>query len=316
MQIVICMKLRRIISIILAFISVSSWSNGSDEDTTMMVNNNHSIIHCPTGDELNVPMGTELKLSGFKIGKLQIVKVPDHLSLSQTCVYGILKQQLNKSKKKLKMSLTEKKKLKKIVRIAEKMNYAKNCTKNFIDSDGLGPLGKVVKSELSSGRYAELLKNSKAFKDICPGFSKMKKEDRKNLWVLVLMSMSHYESSCRPQVEAQGPNGTAKGLFQLHEGAENRYSHWDTNLLCRKGDAKNPRESIQCALSMLNGQVEKFDSIFFNKSYWDVLRNVDKPTTHAFKIKAAIKMFSGCESRILASNDSISLNQKVKIKKM
>lgn len=307
------MNFKKISTIFIFLLSVSSWSNGSDEGTRMVVNNSQSIIHCPTGDELSVPKGTELELSGFKIGKMQIVKVPQSLSLSNVCAYGILKMNSKNPKKKLKMSAIEKKKLKKIVGIAEKMKYAKSCKESFIGSDGLGPLGKVVKSELASGKYNELLQNSKAFRDICPGFSKMKKEDRKNLWVFLLMSMSHYESSCRTQVEAQGPNGTAKGLFQLHDGAENKYSHWDTNQLCRKGDSKNPKESIQCTLSMLNGQVEKFDSIFFNKSYWDVLRNVDKPATQASKIKSAIKMFAGCESRVIASNSSLN---KEKTKKL
>lgn len=259
-------------------------------------------VICPSGVVLKVPIGTELEVSERKFGNKAIVKVPK--KLSKKCDYGILKYAHNKKagvnpkvkKKNAKASV-------KYSVVADKMNYADNCTDEFIGADGVGDWGKYVKKELSSKSYKGMLKNSKTFKNVCPGYASMKLEEKKNLWVFVLMSMSHYESSCRPQIEAQGPNGIAKGLFQLHENAENKYSHWDLNRVCKKGGSKNPKESVQCTLSMLNGQIEKYDALFFEKSYWDVLRNVKDPVTHASKIKNAISMLKGCEVRTVASKE-------------
>lgn len=311
--------MRKILTIItlINLVIILSWASSESNPQFLKVKNKYGIIHCPTGEDLKVPVGTKLEVSGFKIGKLQIVKVPSNLSLTHACSYGIFKYVVkNKkgNKKGTKFSAKERKKLKKIVKIAEKMKYASSCKEKFISEDGLGPLGKYVKAELSSKKYKELLRNNKPFKEFCPGYTKMTKEEKKNVWVFVLMSMSHYESSCRPQVEAQGPNGIAKGLFQLHKGAENKYSHWDTNKVCRRGDAKDPKESLQCTLSMLNGQIDRFDSIFFNNSYWDVLRNSNKPATHASKIKSAIQMLSGCDGGRLIASNKIMRSKKLKKK--
>ena len=214
--------------------------------------------------------------------------------------------------KKIKKSklVTERINSKSYAQVAKKMNYASKCKEEFVNKDGIGDWGRFVKEELSTGQYAELLKNNKPFRNICPGFRVMNTEDKKNLWVFILMSMSHYESSCRAQAEAQGPNGIAKGLLQLHQGAENKYAHWDRERICKKGDSKHPKESLQCTLSMLSGQVERFNSIFFEKSYWDVLRNVKDPTTHASKIRAAIQMIPGCAARSVASDNSSKHGKK------
>jgi hypothetical protein len=259
-------------------------------------------VICPSGTIINLPIGIKLEVSEHKFGDQSIVLIPKRIS--KKCSYGILKyshnmrtgdslgEQKKNAKKSVKYSL-----------VAEKMNYADKCKDEFISSQGLGNWGKYVKKELSSKLYVSLLKNSKTFENVCPGYPLMKLEERKNLWVFILMSMSHYESSCRPQVEAQGPNGIAKGLFQLHDNFENKYSQWDLDGICKKGGARNPKDSLKCTLSMLNGQVEKYNSLFFKKSYWDVLRKVNEPDTHAFKIKNAIGMLKGCEVRTIASKE-------------
>lgn len=269
-------------------------------------------VICPSGAVLSVPIGTELEVTERNFGIKAIVKVPK--KLSKKCNYGILKYAQNKKagvSPKLKKK-TAKASVKYSV-VADKMNYSDTCTDEFIGDKGLGDWGKYVKKELSSKSYKGMLKNSKTFKNVCPGYASMKLEEKKNLWVFVLMSMSHYESSCRPQVEAQGPNGIAKGLFQLHENAENKYSHWDLNGVCKKGGSKNPKDSVRCTLSMLNGQIEKYDALFFEKSYWDVLRNVKDPVTHASKIKNAISMIKGCEARTVASKDTTEARHHSKL---
>lgn len=201
-----------------------------------------------------------------------------------------------------KATVKSSKKMKKFVQIAKTFKFARKCKEEFANKKGLGEWGTFIKKELSTGRYPQLLKNNRAFQKICPGFKAMNMDERKNLWVLILMSMSHYESSCRPTVEAQGPHGTAKGLLQLHEGAEDKYSHWDRRRVCEKGDAAHPKESLQCTLSMLNGQVKQFNTVFYQGSYWDVLRNVNNPRTHASKIKKAIQMLPSCKNRSLAGH--------------
>lgn len=185
-------------------------------------------------------------------------------------------------------------------KVATKMKYAERCKEEFINSEGLGPWGRYINNELSRKYYSSLLHNTKAFRGFCPGYRFMSTQERKSLLVFIVMSMSHYESSCRPKIEAQGPYGTARGLLQLHAGSENRYFHWDLDRICRRGDSKKPIESIQCTLSMLNGQVERYNSIFYEGSYWDVLRNANERDTHANKIKKAIRMVPGCEMRSVA----------------
>jgi hypothetical protein len=306
---------RTVIFYTLLFGLVVSSLAGASTPKTINIEDEYGKIRCPSGIDLNIPPGTSLELADYKVGSKLIVKVPQELS--SMCEYGLLKYskarellEPKKPKKAVALKRTEhrqkkpKGKVKLIAQVAKKMKYATKCKEEFVSSDGLGDWGKFVKEELSSGQYPDLLKNSKPFKNVCPGFKLMNPEERKNLWVFILMSMSHYESSCRPQVEAQGPNGIAKGLLQLHEGAENKYAHWDRERICKRGDSKHPKESLQCTLSMLNGQVERFNSIFFNKSYWDVLRNVKDPSTHASKIKTAIQMLPGCGVRSVASDSS------------
>ena len=273
-------------------------------------------IRCPSGLELHIPAGTTLELTEHKVGEKLIVRVPRELST--VCSLGLLKYENTKnmankknskssvSKQNKKISSKEKRKnnkLKSFATVAEKMNYAERCEKEFVSKNGLGEWGSFIKEELTSAQFKNLLSNNKVFKNVCPRYRYMNKDEKSNLWVFILMSMSHFESSCRPQVEAQGPNGIAKGLLQLHEGAEHRYVHWDHERICKQGDSKNPKESLQCTLSMLNGQVGKFNTIFFDKSYWDVLRNVQEPGTHASKIKSAIQMLPDCGIRSLASDD-------------
>lgn len=190
-------------------------------------------------------------------------------------------------------------------KVATKMKYSERCKDEFINANGLGKWGRYITKEISRKPYESLLTNNKAFRNFCPGFRYMSNEEKKNLWVFIVMSMSHYESSCRPNVEAQGPYGIAKGLFQLHAGSENQYFKWDQDRICRRGDSKKPIESIQCTLSMLSGQVERYNSLFYEGSYWDVLRKSSNPDTHAGKIKRAVKMIPGCEARSIAADEKV-----------
>jgi hypothetical protein len=238
---------------------------------------------------------TELKTKQNKASrKLQIGKQKGLQTVRTAKNKRLVKRTINKRKAKI------------FGIVAKRMKYASKCKEEFVSANGLGGWGRFVKDELSTGQYNELLKNDRAFKNVCPGFRSMDNEQRQNLWVFILMSMSHYESSCRPNVSTQGPYGRAKGLLQLHEGAENKYAHWDRDRLCQKGDSRNPKGSLQCTLSMLNGQVEKFDSIFFQGSYWDVLRNVNDPKTHASKIRLALQMIPDCRVRSVASNGAVA----------
>lgn len=228
------------------------------------------------------------KPTGNYLGKNKVIKANKILKT----IKRTKKQISAKYRKKLKQKTV--KTTHPFAQVAEFMGYAERCEKKFIGEEGFGIFGKFIKKELSLKYNRELLKNSKILAQVCPRYKLLNREAKKNLWVFILMAMSHYESSCRSQAEAQGPNGIAKGLLQLHEGSENKYVHWDNNRICQKGDSNNQKESIQCTLSMLNGQVHRFNSIFYDYSYWDVLRNSEEPGTHASKIRKAIKMLPDC----------------------
>jgi hypothetical protein len=185
---------------------------------------------------------------------------------------------------------------KEFANLADRMQYASRCEKQFVSQNGFGPLGKVVKDALSKNSAKDLINYDRSFGGACPGYREMNGEQRKNLWVFVMMSMAHYESSCQHQVINQGPYGTAAGLLQLHEESEDLYVSWDPDLNCDKGAARNPRKSLQCGLTMIGNQFYKGASFFDDSSHWQVLRNVNKPGTQAFQIRYALSQIPDCKA--------------------
>lgn len=197
--------------------------------------------------------------------------------------------------------------------IAERLNFASRCEQKFVSQDGFGPLGNVVKETLSQGAVKDIIRYDTSFGGACPGYRSMNAEQRKNIWVFIVMSMSHYESSCKEKAMNQGPYGLAAGLLQLHEQNEDLYAKWDPDFNCDKGAAQNPRKSIKCALTMISHQIYRGLPFFNDNSHWQVLRKVDKPGSQAYHIRYAISQISGCKANPLFFDFTFNIESKKKI---
>lgn len=197
--------------------------------------------------------------------------------------------------------------------IAGRLNFASRCEKKFVSPDGFGPLGKVVKETLSQGAVKDIIRYDTSFGGACPGYRSMNSEQRKNIWVFIVMSMSHYESSCKEKAINQGPYGLAAGLLQLHEQSEDLYAKWDPDFNCDKGASQSARKSIKCALTMISHQIYRGVPFFNENSHWQVLRKVNKPGSQAYHIRYAISQISGCNANPLFFDFSFKVESKKKI---
>lgn len=147
-----------------------------------------------------------------------------------------------------------------------------SCKVMMNSNFALGPVGQYIShTMLSNPSLFKPLFQGASLNNYCPQYSKMNEKQRAQVWVLIMTSMTFFESSCNPKVAAKGPNGTAYGYFQLHKGYEDQYD--GTTNVCKKGDAGDPYKASKCALGMM---VKQFDrdsgELFSNRSYWDVLR--------------------------------------------
>lgn len=186
-------------------------------------------------------------------------------------------------------------------KLANRMHYSSQCEKRFLSTstNEMGRLGKVVKQALHANSASDLLRQNLNFGGACPGYIEMNSEQRRNLWVFVMMSMSHFESSCKPTATNQGPNGIASGLLQLHHDNEDLYPKWDPDFNCERGASKSAKRSLQCALTMLNNQIYKEQTFFNDRSHWQVLRKSQKPGSQAYQIKYAISQIPDCKANPL-----------------
>jgi hypothetical protein len=170
----------------------------------------------------------------------------------------------------------------------EGRNWPNRC-ESFSSKRGYGPWANLISVELSkTQRYMDLLYGTQDIADFCPNYPMMKVKDRFNVWVVILLNMSYYESSCDQTAKSEGPNGPVAGLFQLHAGQESLYAGG-----CRRGDSLFPGGSIRCSLSMLQDQIHRDGRLFSTKSYWEVLRP-QGPAHRYYLIEAALLGFKPC----------------------
>lgn len=166
---------------------------------------------------------------------------------------------------------------------------------SFMDRDTvLGEMGKAIFTALKNNRSSlpTLMKGGTLSK-YCSKYPQMKDEQKMMVWVMVMTMVAHFESSCNITARAKGPNGTAKGYFQLHLGREQNY---DDQGLCAKNASTSGKLSAQCALSMLERQLKKdAGQLFSPKSYWDVLRPAGR-AKRADDIQRTLKRSSLCNS--------------------
>lgn len=135
----------------------------------------------------------------------------------------------------------------------------------------LGEMGKATFQALKANKTSlPLVMKGGTLSKYCSKYPQMKDEDKMMVWVMLMTMVAHFESSCNISAKAKGPNGTAKGYFQLHLGREQNY---DDQGLCAKNASTSGKLSAKCALSMLENQLRRDEGqVFSPKSYWDVLR--------------------------------------------
>ena len=162
----------------------------------------------------------------------------------------------------------------------------------------LGKVGESVFKELTKNTdsYTTLMEGG-SLKKYCRKYPTMNNNQRALVWVLVLTTMAHFESSCSDKAKAKGPNGTAYGYFQLHKGKENMYV--SNKRSCAKNSSGNAVLASRCTLDMLDKQMERSSGeLFYSKSYWEVLRP-QGPADKAKHIARAVSNSSLCNPMTL-----------------
>jgi hypothetical protein len=149
---------------------------------------------------------------------------------------------------------------------------ADECVAIMNQQQVLGEVGAFISQAfIENASRLPLLVEGKSMNRYCKNYSKMSEKEKSIVWVLVMTTVAHFESSCKPKASAQGPNGTAYGYYQLHKGQEQNYD--DRKGFCKKGDAGKPKDASRCVLGMLEKQFDRQNGELFSKaSYWDVLR--------------------------------------------
>ncbi len=149
-----------------------------------------------------------------------------------------------------------------------RLGMASLCS-SFIDASGnFGAWGTYLMGRLNPASHPNLFRtNVGDMPQICPRFSRMSVEAKKNFWVWLIASMANNESSCRERITARGVNGTAAGLLQLHKGQEHRYG-------CKAGmNSLRALENLECGLTILDNDIDRTERVFPRaNNYWEVLR--------------------------------------------
>ncbi|CAN5653461.1 hypothetical protein BH10BDE1_BH10BDE1_26540 [soil metagenome] len=146
------------------------------------------------------------------------------------------------------------------------LDFSAKCS-GFATAAGFGAWGKAIIQELADGNANSLLQGTDDLRRACPNYDFLTVPQKSHVWVNVFASMSFLESSCDPRKTAQGPNGTAAGLLQLHAGRENEAAPG-----CNKRDSKSPITSLRCAISIIETQVKRTSALFSRDTHFGVLR--------------------------------------------
>lgn len=150
----------------------------------------------------------------------------------------------------------------------KELGLAPRC--EFAKGDDLGPWGEIIVTEMRTNKseYTRLYNGTPDLEVDCPRYSRLEDKDKELVWVMILNTMSHLESTCNPTVEARGIKGrTAIGLLQLHKDNENRNG-------CSRGDGRSAERTLECGLDMLNSQLAREGELYGERgeTYWAVLR--------------------------------------------
>ncbi|AZZ36095.1 hypothetical protein CIK05_04575 [Bdellovibrio sp. qaytius] len=182
-------------------------------------------------------------------------------------------------------------------RVIAEEGWQSSCD-GFVKDGKIGLYGQIVREEIMKPAALKNIKQGdEDLARLCPSYPVMNNSSKANVILLVITSMAFEESSCNNEKSARGPNGVAKGFFQLHAGQESSYSPD-----CEDFDSNTPRGSITCALKTLNTQMGKGNMFRQEDNYWDVLRPMrySKKTKSYFpnpsyaQIRSAISSFGPC----------------------
>lgn len=188
----------------------------------------------------------------------------------------------------LRNTVTAQSSVNEILNTSEDMNFAKKC-ESFVGKKGLGEWGQTIVNVLNNNQYGALYAGTDDLNAICPGFKKLESNVKQLVWVMIITTMAHLESSCDENGTARGPNGRLIGLLQLHLNRENYYVE-----NCERGAGRTPNNTFICGLAMLNKQLKNDQALFSRKSYWDVLRPQARSQKFR-KVQAAVRKLSICK---------------------
>ncbi len=176
---------------------------------------------------------------------------------------------------------------KKVFKVLRRAGMVSTCNR-FVSDKSYGEWALYIKKAFNKYRFNYLINGTKDLVRVCPNYRNFKDSEKIDVWITIIIAMSHYESSCRPKITANGPNGPLLGLLQLHKGKEGRYSK-----ICENGDGKSVNSTIECGLSMLDDQIRRDRQLFSQKSYWDVLRPLARSQKWR-KIASSISFYPSC----------------------
>jgi len=163
-----------------------------------------------------------------------------------------------------------------------KLGVSSNCNR-FIQSNGtFGPWGAYLMGRLNRGEHGNLFAAAGDTGRVCPKFSRMGDDEKRNFLTWLVASMAAFESGCNEKVKARGVNGTAAGLLQLHMGKEYEYG-------CRRGmNSLDARANLDCGLTMLDNDVARTGKLFPSTgNYWQVLRPQSAPGRRTLRVTKA-----------------------------
>lgn len=188
-----------------------------------------------------------------------------------------------------------------------------NSCDGFVKDGQIGVYGQIVREQIMKpAAFSHIKAGDADLSRLCPNYTSMNNSSKANVILLIMTSMAFEESTCNNDKSARGPNGTAKGFFQLHSGRESSY-----NPDCENYASRTPRGSITCALKMLDKQMSEGNLFRQEENYWDVLRPMrwSKKTKSYFpnpsfaEIRSAISSFEPCtekQSRQVSDNTTVN----------
>ncbi|WP_409479556.1 hypothetical protein [Pseudobdellovibrio sp. HCB154] len=198
-------------------------------------------------------------------------------------------------------------------RMSSSEGWQNACTE-FVQDGQIGQYGEKIVNEVMKSQNVNIKKGDTDLVSLCPNYPVMDEGSKANVFLIILTSMAFEESTCNNNETARGPNGTARGFFQLHSGKEGSYGPE-----CRNYDSRTPEGSITCAVSIINKEMGA-GNLFDQGSHWDVLRPMrwDRkrkkyfPNPSYAQIRSAITEFPACyEKQSTAQNANTNVHKQL-----